>query len=395
MRSSRPRSDRSSSRTTTPGSSTIACQVGPDRLRGRWHPAGRLGGAAGRDATAGPGRRLAAVGPARRVRGSTTPRTSRWPSSASTLAAKGPACTTTCRTSSIIGNFPTVLMMRDFGTEAQKASGSPGFLDGSRRLAFGLTEAGPRLGRDLPRDDGRARRRRVGHQRPEAVRSGLHRATHDIVFARTSVSRARRSASARCWCRSIPGLQHRLLVDLQHAHRSRRVTMTDVRIPAGVRGGRPGPRTGAALRAREPHPPGGLVAGGRAVLRRRGRRLRERPGHLGQAPVAQPGHPVPARRAAHRRSDAAPADPFDRVVARPPAPHGGHPPGGHVQLPGQPPGREGADRAMQTCGGMGYTRHMPFEHIYRHHRRYRSEGSEEIRCARSASSCLASAQAVA
>jgi acyl-CoA dehydrogenase len=40
---------------------------------------------------------------------------------------------------------------------------------------------------------------------------------------------------------------------------------------------------------------------------------------------------------------------------------------------------EAADRAMQTCGGVGYSRHMPFEHIYRHHRRYRiTEGSEEI-----------------
>ena len=40
---------------------------------------------------------------------------------------------------------------------------------------------------------------------------------------------------------------------------------------------------------------------------------------------------------------------------------------------------DAADRAMQTCGGIGYTRHMPFEHIYRHHRRYRiTEGSEEI-----------------
>ncbi len=38
-----------------------------------------------------------------------------------------------------------------------------------------------------------------------------------------------------------------------------------------------------------------------------------------------------------------------------------------------------ADQAMQTCGGMGYSRHLPFEHIYRHHRRYRiTEGSEEI-----------------
>ena len=38
-----------------------------------------------------------------------------------------------------------------------------------------------------------------------------------------------------------------------------------------------------------------------------------------------------------------------------------------------------ADRAMQVFGGRGYTRHEPFEHIYRHHRRYRiTEGSEEI-----------------
>jgi acyl-CoA dehydrogenase len=40
---------------------------------------------------------------------------------------------------------------------------------------------------------------------------------------------------------------------------------------------------------------------------------------------------------------------------------------------------DAADRAMQVHGGIGYTRHKPFEHIYRHHRRYRiTEGSEEI-----------------
>ncbi|THE64031.1 acyl-CoA dehydrogenase family protein [Salinadaptatus halalkaliphilus] len=38
-----------------------------------------------------------------------------------------------------------------------------------------------------------------------------------------------------------------------------------------------------------------------------------------------------------------------------------------------------ADRAMQVHGGVGYSRRKPFEHIYRHHRRYRiTEGSEEI-----------------
>lgn len=38
-----------------------------------------------------------------------------------------------------------------------------------------------------------------------------------------------------------------------------------------------------------------------------------------------------------------------------------------------------ADRAMQIHGGVGYSRHYPFEHIYRHHRRYRiTEGSDEL-----------------
>eukprot|EP00924_Labyrinthula_sp_SR-Ha-C_P001953 maker-scaffold_30-snap-gene-3.23-mRNA-1 protein AED:0.00 eAED:0.00 QI:66/1/1/1/1/1/4/138/432 len=40
---------------------------------------------------------------------------------------------------------------------------------------------------------------------------------------------------------------------------------------------------------------------------------------------------------------------------------------------------DAADLAMQVHGGMGYSRHKPFEHIYRHHRRYRiTEGTEEI-----------------
>lgn len=40
---------------------------------------------------------------------------------------------------------------------------------------------------------------------------------------------------------------------------------------------------------------------------------------------------------------------------------------------------DAADQAMQTHGGIGYSRHKPFEHIYRHHRRYRiTEGADEI-----------------
>ncbi|MEQ8737095.1 MAG: acyl-CoA dehydrogenase, partial [Hoeflea sp.] len=40
---------------------------------------------------------------------------------------------------------------------------------------------------------------------------------------------------------------------------------------------------------------------------------------------------------------------------------------------------QAADLAIQVHGAIGYSRHKPFEHIYRHHRRYRiTEGSEEI-----------------
>ena len=40
---------------------------------------------------------------------------------------------------------------------------------------------------------------------------------------------------------------------------------------------------------------------------------------------------------------------------------------------------DAADWAIQIHGGLGYTRASPFEHVYRHHRRYRiTEGTEQI-----------------
>jgi len=45
----------------------------------------------------------------------------------------------------------------------------------------------------------------------------------------------------------------------------------------------------------------------------------------------------------------------------------------------QPTGVARPPTAAMQCSGIGYTRHEPFEHIYRHHRRYRiTEGAEEI-----------------
>ena len=100
--------------------------------------------------------------------------------------------------SSIVGNFPTVLMMRDFGTDEQRAEWMPGFLDGSRRLAFGLTE--PNHGSDATFLETTA----VADgdewviNGSKRFNSGLHHATHDIVFART-IRRSR-----------ITGRHHRL-----------------------------------------------------------------------------------------------------------------------------------------------------------------------------------------
>src|SRR6516164_11848579 len=84
--------------------------------------------------------------------------------------------------SSVVGNFPTVLMMRDFGTKAQKAEWMPGFLDGSRRLAFGLTEPGH--GSDAAHLETTATRDGSEWVINGSKRfySGLHHATHDIVF---------------------------------------------------------------------------------------------------------------------------------------------------------------------------------------------------------------------
>ncbi len=48
---------------------------------------------------------------------------------------------------------------------------------------------------------------------------------------------------------------------------------------------------------------------------------------------------------------------------------------------------DAADQAIQVCGGVGYSRHLPFEHIYRRHRRYGSpRAPRRSRYARSPSS---------
>jgi len=88
--------------------------------------------------------------------------------------------------SSIVGNFPQVIMMERFGTDEQRRLWSEALITGECSMAFGLTE--PRHGSDATWLE--------THAEPDGdswvingskrFNTGVHRATHDLIFARTS-----------------------------------------------------------------------------------------------------------------------------------------------------------------------------------------------------------------
>jgi acyl-CoA dehydrogenase len=285
--------------------------------------------------------------------------------------------------SSIVGNFPTVLMMRDFGTESQKAEWMPGFLDGTRRLAFGLTEPGHGSDATFLETTAVADGDEWvlnGHKR---FNSGLNHATHDIIFARTSGDPGSQlGISAFLVPTDAPGFSVDFFwwtfnMPTDHAE----VTMTDVRVGQD------------ALFGRLDH---GLEL---AQLFVHENRIRQAASSLGAAQfcidtaVAYSNERITwGKRLSTNQGIQFPLVELHteaamlRQLIRQTAwqMDNQH----HMELTHQVAmcnyranrlACDAADRAMQTCGGIGYTRHMPFEHIYRHHRRYRiTEGSEEI-----------------
>ncbi len=292
--------------------------------------------------------------------------------------------------SSIVGNFPTVLMMRDFGTEAQKREWMPGFLDGTKRLAFGLTE--PNHGSDATYLETTAYR--DGDEwvinGMKRWNSGLHHATHDIIFARTSGNPGDpKGITAFLVPTDAPGFKVEFYwwtfnMPTDHAE----VSLTDVRVGSDAVFGPP--EQGLALAQHFVHE----------------NRIRQAASSLGAAqfcideavryaneritwgkklsmnqgiqfPLVEL-HTEAAMLRQLVRHTAWMLDRRDHMEVT------------HlVAMCNYRANRlacEAADRAMQTCGGVGYSRHMPFEHIYRHHRRYRiTEGSEEIQMRKVAS----------
>lgn len=284
---------------------------------------------------------------------------------------------------SMIGNFPTVILAHEFGSPAQKAQFVQPALRREAGLAFGLTE--PNHGSDATYLETTARRDGEEWVIDGAKRfnSGMHRASHDLIFARTSGSPGEAlGITAFIVPRDAPGLSVDFYwwtfnMPTDHAE----VTLREVRVGEetilGELGG------GLALAQRFVHEnrirqaASSLGAAAfcidEAVKWARARTVWGRPLWQNQGiqfPLAELWTECELVRGLVRKV-AAELDRHHHMEVT------------HlIAMANYRANRlacEAADRAMQTCGGMGYTRHMPFEHIYRHHRRYRiTEGSEEV-----------------
>lgn len=292
---------------------------------------------------------------------------------------------------SIVGNNPFVLMLRDFGTEAQKAEFINGMLEGKRIVAFGLTE--PNHGSDATFMETRAvpeTRDGVPGWRIDGEKmwiTGMHVATHCALFARSS-GKDGDATGISCFLvpSDAPGLKiEEYLWTFNMPTDHPRLSFTNVWVPETAMFGPAG---------------GGLAVAQHFVHENR---IRQAASSLGAASFCV----EEAVKYARERK------PFGRALAENQA----------IQFPlvelatqcemlrqlirktawemdqmSKPEVEkklsdkvsmcnywanrlvcEAADRAMQVHGGLGYSRHKPFEHIYRHHRRYRiTEGAEEI-----------------
>jgi len=289
--------------------------------------------------------------------------------------------------SSIVGNFPQVIMMDRFGTDAQKAEWTEALITGERSMAFGLTEPGH--GSDATWLETRAEPDGDGWVINGAKRfnTGVHRATHDLIFARTSGEPGQaRGISAFLVPTDTPGFTvpyYWWTFNMPTDHGE--VELKDVRVPGDTVLGEvdSGLEVGQTFlhenRIRQAASSLGAAQYciDRAVTYANERSVFGKPLAVNQA-VQWPLVELQTEAQMVRLLVYYAATQLD---------------GNHhmevsdkVSMANYRANRlvcEAADRAMQVFGGVGYSRHEPFEHIYRHHRRYRiTEGAEEIQIRR-------------
>ena len=288
---------------------------------------------------------------------------------------------------SIVGNNVALLLMVNYGTDAQKAEWIDDLAEGRRGFAFGITE--PDHGSDAT------------HMETTAVRdgdewiingektwnTGIHRATHDMIMARTSGKAGDADGITAFLVPSdAPGFEvleylWTFNMPTDHAH----IRLTDVRVPhSAIFGGE-----GRGLQ----------------VVQHffNENRIRQAASSLGAAQycvdravayakVRKPfGKPLASNQGiqfplVELQTQCEMLRALIHKTAWEMDTNGVWSCSDKVSMCNYWGNRlccEAADRAMQVFGGLGYSRHEPFEHIYRHHRRYRiTEGSEEIQMRR-------------
>ncbi|KAL4810930.1 acyl-CoA dehydrogenase/oxidase [Aspergillus unguis] len=304
---------------------------------------------------------------------------------------------------SIVGNFPDVLMLHHFGNEEQRATHIPARLNGEFRATFGLTEPGH--GSDATFMETVAVPKTVEGVRGWVIsgakkwQTGAHHCTHMIVFARTSgKDGSARGITAFLVPRETEGIEvvsYEWTFNMPTDHAT--VTLNNVFVPESAILGQKD--NGLAIaqtfvhenRIRQAASSCGAAkfcldkAIARAREREiwgRGKRLADHQGI--QFPVVELMTQVEMLKLLILKT----SWDMDRV-------------GEDAVSKGETPwvrierelsdkvamcnywanrlACQAADRAIQIHGGDGYSRHYPFEHIYRHFRRYRiTEGSEEI-----------------
>ncbi len=289
--------------------------------------------------------------------------------------------------SSIVGNFPIAIMLHRFGTQAQKDEFLEGLIDGSQPIGFGLTE--PSHGSDATWLETTAVKDGDdwilnGSKR---FNTGLHSATHDMIFARTSgkpgqakgitaflvpTNSAGFSVDFMWWTFNMPS---------DHAE----ISLHDVRVPSSSILGQEG--SGLELANTFTHEnrirqaASGVGAAqfciDESVKYAKERIVFDNPLWKNQAiqfPLAELQTECEMVRNLVYKT-AWELDQLHHMEVT-----------DKVSMCNYRANRlvcDASDRAIQIHGGLGYSRHKPFEHIYRHHRRYRiTEGSEEIQIRR-------------
>ena len=292
---------------------------------------------------------------------------------------------------SIVGNFPSVYMFRDFGSESQRREFIPGVIEGRLRVAFGLTE--PKHGSDATWLETRAVRESRDGQDGWLINgakmwnTGVHAASHDMIFARTSgKDGAARGISCFLVPLADPGFkveEYYWTFNMPTDHG--RVSLTNIWVPQDALFGELD--NGLALAQHFVHEnrirqaASGVGAAqfciNESVQYAKDRKPFGKPLASNQA-IQFPLVELQTENEMIRNLVYKTAWQMDSMTKREVSLYLSD----RVSMCNYRANRlvcNAADFAMQVHGGMGYSRHKPFEHIYRHHRRYRiTEGSEEI-----------------